>query len=73
MTRQQGAAHAISVRVIEAAVGLAIDGKMTAEKVIEYGCMTPECLTVETLLLVARDMGVRPDVLLLGRPALVAA
>ncbi len=66
MTRRQvGAAHAISVRVIEAAMELAVDGKMTAEKAIEYGCMTPECLTVETLLLVARDTGVRPDALLL--------
>lgn len=57
-------AHQVSVRVIEAAVGLAVDDKMTAEKVIEYGCMTPGCLSVETLLLVARDAGVKPSDLL---------
>ena len=59
-------AREASVRVIEAAVGLAIDGRMTAQKVIDYGCMTPDCLRMETLLLVARDAGVDADELLLG-------
>lgn len=56
--------RAVSMRVIEAAVGLAIDGKMTAGRVIEYGCMTPDCLSVETLMLVARDAGMKPSELL---------
>lgn len=47
--------HVVSARIIEAAIELAIEGKMTAEKAIEYGCMTPGCLTAETILLVARD------------------
>lgn len=48
----------VSVRVIEAAVGLAVRGLLTATDVIRIGCMTPECLTLATLEKVAEAAGI---------------
>lgn len=53
-----------SENLINAAVGLAVQGLMTASDVIEMGCMTPDCLTVTTLRRVARVAGVRASSLL---------
>jgi hypothetical protein len=47
-----------SERVIETAMSLALQGKMTAADVIAMGCMTPGCLTSSTLRKVARAAGV---------------
>jgi len=56
--------RALSERVIEAAMSLALAGKMTAADVIDMGCMTPDCLTSATLRKVARAVGVRASSLL---------
>lgn len=53
-----------SINVIDAAVGLAVKGLMTASEVIDIGCMTPDCLTVVTLLRVAQAAGVKASSLL---------
>lgn len=49
-----------SARVIEAAMSLVAAGRLTAGDAIEMGCMAPGCLTVSTLMRVARATGTSP-------------
>lgn len=55
---------ALSERVIETAMSLALKGLMTASDVIDMGCMTPGCLTATTLWRVAQAAGVKASSLL---------